>query len=55
MNTIIIETKTEKEYKIYRDILAMIETAKIHGFAEIKIKIQDHDILQGSVTLDTRW
>lgn len=55
MNTLVITTETEKEYKIYRDILAMIVSVKAHGYGEIKIKIKDHEILQGDITLESRW
>lgn len=55
INQIVINCESPEEYKTYRDILAMIVTAKAHGFAEIKVIIKDHSIKQGDVTLQTRW
>ncbi len=55
MYQVTLETESIEEYQKFKDIAAMIVTAKAHGYAQIKIDIKEGELINGSIELKTKW
>lgn len=55
MYEVVIKTDSQEEVKKFEQIASMILTAKAHGYADIKISVQEGKLVFGSVELKSRW
>lgn len=55
MYEVILKTDSKEEVAKFEQIASMILTAKAHGYADIKISVQEGKLIFGSVELKSRW
>ncbi len=55
MYEVVLKTDSQEEVKKFEQIASMILTAKAHGYADIKISVQEGKLVFGSLELKSRW
>lgn len=55
MYQVILKTDSKEELIKFEQIASMMLTAKAHGYADIKISVQEGNLVFGSVELKSRW